>query len=56
MKVARAHAGVNANLLDDIELLDRLSGNAVFNGIPVEVVALGAVGGKAEHAVVNVAK
>jgi hypothetical protein len=37
MDVARAHAGVNSNLLADDELFDPLSGNAVFNGIPVEV-------------------
>ena len=40
MTVARAHAGINANHLDDIELVDRPSNNAVFNGIPVEVIAL----------------
>jgi anaerobic selenocysteine-containing dehydrogenase len=35
--VARAHAGVNTNLLADDTLLDALSGTAVLNGIPVEV-------------------
>jgi anaerobic selenocysteine-containing dehydrogenase len=35
--VARRHAGVNSNLLADDELVDPLSGNAVLNGIPVEV-------------------
>ena len=35
--VAGAHAGVNANLVADEELLDALSGNAVLNGIPVAV-------------------
>jgi anaerobic selenocysteine-containing dehydrogenase len=40
MQIAGEHAGVNANLLSGIELLDRPSGNAVFNGIPVEVLAL----------------
>jgi anaerobic selenocysteine-containing dehydrogenase len=35
--VARRHAGVNSNLLADDELIDPLSGNAVLNGIPVEV-------------------
>ena len=35
--VAGAHAGVNANLLADEELVDALSGNAVLNGIPVAV-------------------
>jgi anaerobic selenocysteine-containing dehydrogenase len=35
--VARAHAGVNANVLADDQLVDVLSGNAVLNGIPVTV-------------------
>jgi anaerobic selenocysteine-containing dehydrogenase len=35
--VARAHAGVNTNLLADDHLLDALSGTAALNGIPVEV-------------------
>ncbi|WP_225731947.1 MULTISPECIES: molybdopterin-dependent oxidoreductase [unclassified Nocardia] len=33
--VARAHAGVNANVLTDDSVLDAPSGNAVFNGVPV---------------------
>jgi anaerobic selenocysteine-containing dehydrogenase len=37
MAVARAHAGVNSNLLADEELFDPVSGNAVLNGIPVSV-------------------
>jgi anaerobic selenocysteine-containing dehydrogenase len=37
MSIAEAHAGVNSNLLADEELFDALSGNAVLNGIPVEV-------------------
>ena len=37
MHVARANAGVNSNLLADEDLFDPLSGNAVFNGIPVDV-------------------
>jgi anaerobic selenocysteine-containing dehydrogenase len=37
MAVAAAHAGVNSNLLSDETLLEPLTGNAVFNGIPVEV-------------------
>jgi hypothetical protein len=36
-QVAAAHAGANSNLLADEELFDPLSGNAVLNGIPVEV-------------------
>jgi anaerobic selenocysteine-containing dehydrogenase len=41
MRVARAHAGVNTNVLTDETQVDPLSGNAVLNGIPVEVVAAG---------------
>jgi anaerobic selenocysteine-containing dehydrogenase len=37
MRVASEHAGVNSNLLADESLIDVLSGNAVLNGIPVEV-------------------
>ncbi len=37
LAVAREHAGVNSNRLTDPEPLDPLSGNAVLNGIPVEV-------------------
>jgi anaerobic selenocysteine-containing dehydrogenase len=37
MSVARAHPGANSNALADEGLIDRLSGNAVLNGIPVEV-------------------
>jgi anaerobic selenocysteine-containing dehydrogenase len=36
-RVAAANAGANSNLLADEELYDPLSGNAVLNGIPVEV-------------------
>jgi anaerobic selenocysteine-containing dehydrogenase len=39
LSVARRHAGVNSNLLADETLLDTVSGNAVLNGIPVEVSA-----------------
>ncbi len=39
LRVARTHAGVNSNLLADETLLDTLSGNAVLNGIPVEVAS-----------------
>jgi anaerobic selenocysteine-containing dehydrogenase len=35
--VAAAHAGANSNLLADDTLLDALSGNAVLNGIPIEM-------------------
>jgi anaerobic selenocysteine-containing dehydrogenase len=37
LSVARRHAGVNTNVLADDQLVDPLSGNAVLNGIPVEV-------------------
>jgi anaerobic selenocysteine-containing dehydrogenase len=37
MAVAQAHPGVNSNLLADDERYDQLSGNAVLNGIPVQV-------------------
>ncbi len=35
--VAKAHAGVNTNVLADDQLLDALSGTAALNGIPVEI-------------------
>ena len=41
MAVAQAHAGVNANLLADDDRYDVPSGNAVLNGIPVQVTAAG---------------
>ena len=37
MKVAASRPGVNANALTDEAPMDWLSGNAVLNGIPVEV-------------------
>ncbi len=37
MRVASEHAGVNSNVLTDETQLDRVSGNAVLNGIPVEI-------------------
>jgi anaerobic selenocysteine-containing dehydrogenase len=37
LDVARRHAGVNSNVLSDDEIVDVPSGNAVLNGIPVEV-------------------
>lgn len=36
-RVAAAHHGVNANTLTDESVIDVLSGNAVFNGVPVTV-------------------
>src|SRR5215218_8958993 len=40
MGVAAAHAGVNSNVLADESMVEPLSGNALLNGIPVEVSAL----------------
>ncbi len=37
LSVAQEHAGVNSNLLADERLYDPISGNAVLNGIPVQV-------------------
>ena len=37
LDVAREHAGVNSNLVADELVLEPLSGNAILNGIPVEV-------------------
>ncbi len=37
-KVAEDHAGVSINDLTDDEMVDTLSGNAAFNGVPVEIV------------------
>ena len=41
LSVARRYAGVNSNLLADEQLIDPVSGNAVLNGIPVEVAPAG---------------
>jgi hypothetical protein len=38
LSVARSHPGVNSNILTDETFLDRPTGNAVLNGIPVSVV------------------
>ena len=42
MEVAARYAGVNSNVLTDDQVVDDLSGNAVLNGIPVELEALAA--------------
>jgi anaerobic selenocysteine-containing dehydrogenase len=39
MDVARAHAGVNVNLLSDDAAIDVPSGNAAFNGVAVTIAA-----------------
>ena len=44
MDVARGHAGVNSNVLSDESCVDALSGNAVLNGIPVELAPLASAG------------
>jgi anaerobic selenocysteine-containing dehydrogenase len=41
LAVARAHAGVNVNVLSDDAALDVPSGNAAFNGVPVSVTPAG---------------
>ncbi|KTF05730.1 hypothetical protein MGSAQ_002774, partial [marine sediment metagenome] len=38
--IAQAHAGVSVNDLTDDTLIDRLSGNAAVNGVPVQLEAL----------------
>ena len=40
MRVASEHAGVNSNVLADETQVDPVSGNAVLNGIPVELQAI----------------
>ncbi len=42
MTTAADHAGANSNVLARSDLFDPLSGNAVFSGIPVELVPVGA--------------
>ena len=39
LSVASRRPGVNTNVLTDAGPIDPLSGNAVLNGIPVEVTA-----------------
>ncbi len=41
LRVAREHAGSNSNVLARSDLIDPLSGNAVLNGIPVELSPAG---------------
>jgi anaerobic selenocysteine-containing dehydrogenase len=42
MAVARAHAGVNSNILADEHLVEAVTGTAVLNGIPVTLAPVGA--------------
>jgi anaerobic selenocysteine-containing dehydrogenase len=44
-RVAAGHAGTNSNVLADEQLLDEPSGNAVLNGIPVELAPVRAMAG-----------
>ncbi len=37
MDVAGAHHGVNSNVLADESAIEPVSGNAVLNGIPIEL-------------------
>jgi anaerobic selenocysteine-containing dehydrogenase len=37
MRVATAHGGANSNVLTGTDAFDPMSGNAVLNGIPVEI-------------------
>ena len=37
----RPHPGVSVNDVTDEQFVDRLTGNIVFNGVPVEVTAIG---------------
>jgi hypothetical protein len=37
LRVAREHAGTNANVLSDEAEIEPLTGNAIFNGIPVSI-------------------
>jgi len=39
LATARQHAGVSLNDLTDEQMLDELTGNAAFSGVPVSVVA-----------------
>ena len=41
LSVAREHAGSNSNVLADETRMDPLSGNAVLNGIPIELAPAG---------------
>ena len=47
LRVAAEHAGVNSNLVADEARVDAPSGNAVLNGIPVELVPVRAAAGAA---------
>ena len=40
LRVATDRPGVSVNDVTDEQLVDRLTGNVVFNGVPVEVTAI----------------
>jgi anaerobic selenocysteine-containing dehydrogenase len=40
LRVAQTNPGINMNELTDDQCVDSISGNAVFNGVPVEVFAV----------------
>jgi anaerobic selenocysteine-containing dehydrogenase len=42
LSVAAAHAGTNSNVVSDELLIDAISGNAVLNGIPVQLAPVAA--------------
>jgi len=42
LRVAQTNPGINMNELTDDQCVDSISGNAVFNGVPVEVFAVNA--------------
>ncbi len=44
LRVANQHAGVSVNDLTDEQLVDDLTGNAAFSGLPVDVRPVGATG------------
>jgi hypothetical protein len=44
LRVASAHAGANTNVLAGTNAVDPLSGNAVLNGISVDIAPAVAVG------------
>jgi len=39
MSIANAHAGVSVNQITDEKFVDKLSGNAALNGVPVKITA-----------------
>ncbi len=52
-KVAQAHAGVSVNDLTDDTLIDKLSGNAAVNGVPVTLQAVECVEDAAKNTTID---